>query len=79
MQETPTQEEKKTLFNADCVDPKCERCSILRELRRKARGQRFTVRRGQPKIGRNAPCVCGSGKKYKACHLARVARRGAAE
>jgi len=24
----------------------------------------------QPKIGRNAPCPCGSGKKYKKCHLA---------
>ena len=24
--------------------------------------------RGQPKIGRNDPCPCGSGKKYKQCH-----------
>jgi preprotein translocase subunit SecA len=22
----------------------------------------------EPKIGRNAPCPCGSGKKYKHCH-----------
>ncbi|MYF90782.1 MAG: preprotein translocase subunit SecA, partial [Gemmatimonadetes bacterium] len=22
----------------------------------------------QPKVGRNAPCPCGSGKKYKRCH-----------
>ncbi|MBQ5589551.1 MAG: SEC-C domain-containing protein, partial [Anaerotignum sp.] len=22
------------------------------------------------KIGRNDPCWCGSGKKYKACHAA---------
>ena len=21
-----------------------------------------------PKVGRNEPCPCGSGKKYKACH-----------
>lgn len=28
-----------------------------------------TVRREKPKIGRNAPCWCGSGKKYKKCHL----------
>ncbi|MDE6145929.1 MAG: SEC-C domain-containing protein, partial [Muribaculaceae bacterium] len=21
-----------------------------------------------PRIGRNDPCPCGSGKKYKACH-----------
>jgi preprotein translocase subunit SecA len=23
--------------------------------------------RDQPKIGRNEPCVCGSGKKFKKC------------
>ena len=26
-----------------------------------------TVRREEPKVGRNDPCPCGSGKKYKAC------------
>ena len=25
------------------------------------------VRRAAPKVGRNAPCPCGSGKKYKHC------------
>jgi preprotein translocase subunit SecA len=27
-----------------------------------------TVRRDEPKVGRNDPCPCGSGKKYKKCH-----------
>jgi len=27
-----------------------------------------TYRRSQPKVGRNDPCPCGSGKKYKQCH-----------
>jgi preprotein translocase subunit SecA len=27
-----------------------------------------TFRREQPKVGRNDPCPCGSGKKYKNCH-----------
>jgi preprotein translocase subunit SecA len=27
------------------------------------------VRREAPKIGRNDPCHCGSGKKYKNCHM----------
>jgi len=27
------------------------------------------VQRTSPKIGRNAPCPCGSGKKYKKCCL----------
>jgi SEC-C motif/PBS lyase HEAT-like repeat len=32
------------------------------------------VGRTQPKLGRNAPCWCGSGKKYKKCHLPREER-----
>lgn len=31
-------------------------------------GKPKTVRRTQPKVGRNDPCPCGSGKKYKRCH-----------
>lgn len=27
-----------------------------------------SIRRSEPKIGRNDPCPCGSGKKYKKCH-----------
>jgi preprotein translocase subunit SecA len=27
-----------------------------------------TVKREEPKIGRNDPCWCGSGKKFKKCH-----------
>jgi preprotein translocase subunit SecA len=30
------------------------------------------VVRGQEKVGRNDPCPCGSGKKYKKCHGATV-------
>lgn len=26
------------------------------------------VRRSEPRVGRNEPCPCGSGKKYKRCH-----------
>ena len=28
----------------------------------------FTVRHETPSVGRNDPCPCGSGKKYKKCH-----------
>jgi preprotein translocase subunit SecA len=28
-----------------------------------------TVRNTGPRVGRNDPCPCGSGKKYKACHM----------
>jgi preprotein translocase subunit SecA len=27
-----------------------------------------TVQRSDEKVGRNDPCPCGSGKKYKKCH-----------
>ncbi|MBQ2529056.1 MAG: SEC-C domain-containing protein, partial [Treponema sp.] len=27
-----------------------------------------TVKRVGAKVGRNDPCPCGSGKKYKQCH-----------
>ena len=27
-----------------------------------------TVKRKDAKVGRNDPCPCGSGKKYKKCH-----------
>ena len=30
--------------------------------------QAATVTRDRPKLGRNDPCYCGSGKKYKNCH-----------
>lgn len=42
---------------------------------KRARGDDFTtaevvpIRRETPKIGRNEPCPCGSGKKYKKCCL----------
>jgi preprotein translocase subunit SecA len=33
-----------------------------------ARGGVATVTRKVAKVGRNDPCPCGSGKKYKKCH-----------
>lgn len=29
----------------------------------------FNVKRNNPEVGRNDPCPCGSGKKYKKCCL----------
>ena len=31
-------------------------------------GETRPLRRQEPKVGRNDPCPCGSGKKYKKCH-----------
>ena len=40
----------------------------LWDLTSKARFAVATVRRDQPKVGRNDPCPCGSGRKFKQCH-----------
>jgi uncharacterized protein YecA (UPF0149 family) len=36
-----------------------------------------TVRREGKKVGRNDPCPCGSGKKYKKCCLLKETHAGA--
>jgi preprotein translocase subunit SecA len=33
------------------------------------KGKGVELRRDAPKVGRNDPCPCGSGKKYKYCHM----------
>jgi len=43
----------------------------LEQARMAGGGEQKTVQqvvRGAEKIGRNDPCPCGSGKKYKKCH-----------
>jgi uncharacterized protein len=40
----------------------------LHDLTREQRYKVDTVKRDAPKVGRNEPCPCGSGKKYKQCH-----------
>jgi preprotein translocase subunit SecA len=45
---------------------------LLEEEKRREQERQSRVRpvkgRSEPKIGRNDPCPCGSGKKYKHCH-----------
>lgn len=40
----------------------------LEDLTRERRYKVDTIKRETPKVGRNDPCPCGSGKKYKQCH-----------
>ena len=40
----------------------------LQDLTAEQRYKVETVKRDTPKVGRNDPCPCGSGKKYKQCH-----------
>ncbi len=53
-------------YAAAAGDPSLSALSeMIREREQKSLGA--TYRRGIPKIGRNDPCPCGSGKKYKKC------------
>ena len=40
----------------------------LQDLTSEQRYKVETVKRETPKVGRNDPCPCGSGKKFKQCH-----------
>lgn len=44
-----------------------ERRDIFSENREEGGEKRQPIKRSQPKVGRNDPCPCGSGKKYKKC------------
>jgi preprotein translocase subunit SecA len=51
----------------------------LNQLREAAVAAQATVRRAAaaaPKVGRNDPCPCGSGKKFKKCHGAILEEEG---
>ena len=37
-------------------------------MQKHTQSENATVKRMMPKVGRNEPCPCGSGKKYKQCH-----------
>ena len=50
-------------FNGD----QARRQAVGSAMNQHSQGNNVTVRRTVPKVGRNDPCPCGSGKKYKNC------------
>ena len=50
-------------FNGD----QARRQAVNSAMNQRSQGDNVTVRRTMPKVGRNDPCPCGSGKKYKNC------------
>ena len=54
------------LLESVCVQHEIDHLNGMRIL---DRAMELTIRRDKPKIGRNEPCPCGSGKKYKRCCL----------
>ncbi len=81
-QEMKTQMEDKIIRDLFRVEPVSEeeliarRQRMIEEMRRRLRlsgsgdgpARPRTLQRKTPKVGRNDPCPCGSGKKYKKCH-----------
>ncbi len=53
---------------ATASPPPAARGSRRRSARTSAPAPVQTYRRARPRVGRNDPCPCGSGKKYKRCH-----------
>ena len=56
------------LFNVEVAQPKTE----PQRVEANPTGGRSTQPATSDKIGRNDPCPCGSGKKYKRCHGANI-------
>ena len=68
-------EENSLVKDINVLEPKKkeytkEEIAMLKEIRRKQNIARMRALANEPKqskIGRNDPCPCGSGKKYKNC------------
>lgn len=52
----------------DAIEELVVTVADLRDLTEEHRYKVETLRREGPKVGRNDPCPCGSGRKYKQCH-----------
>jgi len=52
----------------EAIDELVASVADIGDLTRDARYHVETVKRDAPKVGRNDPCPCGSGKKFKVCH-----------
>jgi preprotein translocase subunit SecA len=55
--------------------PRTQLSSAVTEAEQAAAGSQPQNRPGGKKVGRNQPCPCGSGKKFKNCHGAPTAPR----
>jgi uncharacterized protein len=52
----------------DAIEEMVVTVADLSDLTQEHRYKVETLRRDGPKVGRNDPCPCGSGRKYKQCH-----------
>ena len=63
MAHNTAQRSAQSSFNGD----QARRQAAVSSMNQRSQGDNITVRRTMPKVGRNDPCPCGSGKKYKNC------------
>ena len=63
MAQNTAQRSAQNSFNGD----QARRQAVSSAMNQRSQGDNVTVRRTMPKVGRNDPCPCGSGKKYKNC------------
>ena len=63
MAHNTAQSSAQSSFNGD----QARRQAAGSSMNQRSQGDNITVRRTMPKVGRNDPCPCGSGKKYKNC------------
>lgn len=74
--ETPEEKEVVATLNRehplkdldDAIEELVVAVADLADLTEEERYRVETIRRDTPKVGRNDPCPCGSGRKYKVCH-----------
>jgi len=70
IQEAPVQQRKQEKLQTSRTDDLAEAQRAVAEARsgNTSEAQKVQQIKGVVKIGRNDPCPCGSGKKYKSCH-----------
>ena len=60
------QDEELRILESVCVQHEIDHLNGITCIDREYKREPLKV---GPKIGRNEPCPCGSGKKYKKCHI----------
>ena len=63
MAQNQAESSARSAFNGDAQ----RRMAVNSAMNQRSQGDNVTVRRTMPKVGRNDPCPCGSGRKYKQC------------
>ena len=64
----PIDDDDRKLILEDMFGAVMDVYAFFREARERALAPAAPLRRTEAKVGRNDPCPCGSGRKYKLCH-----------